>query len=340
MGAERGDYEVLALGEVPLQRGGTLPDARLAFRTWGRLNGARDNCIVFPTYYGGDHEANGRMIGAGKALDPADWFIVVPNLFGNGVSTSPSNAAGAAAGAGFPRVTVLDNVRCQRRLVVEHLGVKEVALATGWSMGALQAYQWAVLYPDLVRALLPFCGAARCWPHNWVFLDSVKSALLADPAFAGGRYAEKPQRGLRAFGRVYAGWAYSQAFFREGLYRRLGFDTLEAFLKHWEDDHAAADANDLLAMLWTWQNADASANDTFGGDFEGALRSIRARTIVMPCDQDLYFTLEENRREAALIPGAVVRPFHSAFGHCAGAPGRIQEEMAFLDQALRELLTR
>lgn len=328
------------LGDLPLQSGEVLPDAKLAFRTWGRLDASAGNCIVFPTYYTGTHDSNARMIGPGRALDPERWFIVVPNLFGNGVSSSPSNTSGARGRAGFPQITVQDNVAAQHRLVTEHLGVRRVALATGWSMGALQAWQWAVSYPDMVERLLPFCGGARCSPHNYVFLEGVKAALKADPSFRGGLYREPPVEGLRAFGRVYAGWAYSQTFFREGLYRHLGFDSIEALLRFWEEDHAAWDANDLLAMLWTWQYADPSANSVHQGDLSRALGAVRAKTIVMPCDQDLYFTLADNAAEAAMVPGAELRPFRSAFGHCAGAPGRFPAEMAFLDQALRDLLAR
>lgn len=332
------DCEVLALGDVPLDSGDTLLDARLAYRTWGRLNAARDNCVVFPTYYTGSHDSNARMIGAGRALDPARWFIVVPNLFGNGVSTSPSNAAPAQRGPRFPRVGIADNVRCQYRLVREHLGVSRVALVTGWSMGAVQSYQWAVDYPDDVACLLPFCGAARCSPHNRVFIEGVRAALRADPVFADGHYACKPVAGLKAFGRVYAGWAYSQAFFREGLYRSLGLDSIDAFLEAWEDEHLVWDANDLMAKFWTWEHADVSAGARFGGNLAAALGSIRARTIVMPGDQDLYFTLQDNRAEAALIPNAELRPLHSPYGHCAGAPGRFPAEMAVVEQAMRDLL--
>jgi homoserine O-acetyltransferase len=335
-----GRLQSFALGDLPLQRGGVLPDARLAYATWGRLNAARDNCIVFPTYYTGNHESNARMIGPGLALDPARWFIVVPNLFGNGVSSSPSNTQGAAGGAGFPRITVHDNVSAQHRLVVDHLGARRVALATGWSMGALQAWEWAVRFPELVQRLLPFCGAARCSPHNFVFLEGLKATLAADANFKGGHYTEQPSAGLRAFGRVYAGWAYSQAFFRESRWRDLGFDSLEALLRFWEEDHLAWDANDLLAMLHTWQQADPSDNEAWNGDFEAALASVQARTLVMPCDRDLYFTLEDNAMEAALVRGSELRPFVSAYGHCAGAPGRFPGEMAFLDAAIRELLAR
>ncbi|MBI1394900.1 MAG: alpha/beta fold hydrolase [Betaproteobacteria bacterium] len=338
--ASDSDHEVFELGDLRLQHGGTLPSARLAFRTWGQLNGRRDNCIVFPTYYTGDHAANARIIGAGHALDPADWFIVVPNMFGNGVSSSPSNTTGHRGGGRFPHVSLLDNVVCQYRLIVQHLGVRRIALATGWSMGGMQAYQWAVLFPDLVERLLPVCATARCWPQNHVFLEGVQAALRADTTFQDGFYTRPPEAGLRAFGRTYAGWAYSAAFFRQKLHEVLGHRTVEELLLAWEDDHLAYDANDLLAMLRTWQNADASANDMYRGNFPRALSSIRARTIVMPCDQDAYFTLPECLHEASLIRDAELRPLRSAYGHCAGAPGRFPDETQFVDEALRDVLAR
>ncbi len=340
------DYTVFELGDVALDSGATLRKARLAYQTYGRLNAARDNCVVFPTYYSGTHRSNARMIGEGRALDPAHWFIVVPNLFGNGLSSSPQLVdapahglpEGTQCGADFPVCSIADNVRCQHRLVFEHLGVRKVALVTGWSMGAVQAYQWAVSYPDVVSALLPFCGAARCSPHNAVFIEGVLAALRADPVYAGGHYTQPPVEGLKAFGRVYAGWAYSQGFFREHRYRELGYATIEDFLIAWEDEHLAWDANNLVTKLATWKSADCSAGERFNGDLARALGSIRARTIVMPCDRDLYFTLEDNALEAGMIPGAELRPLTSVYGHCAGAPGRFADEMAFVDHALRELL--
>jgi homoserine O-acetyltransferase len=327
-----------ALGDLPLQHGGTLKDAELAFRTYGELNAARDNCIVFPTYYTGTHVSNARLIGHGRALDPARWFIVVPNLFGNGISTSPSLAHPTQRGPNFPHVSIQDNVNCQYRLIHDHLGVNRVALATGWSLGAIQAYQWAITYGEYVARLLPFCGAARCAPHNRVFIAGVRAALCADATFADGNYTMPPRAGLKAFGRVYAGWAYSQAFFRAGLYRNLGFNTVEEYLLAWEDEHLVWDANDLLAKLWTWEHADPAIDDRFSGDFARAMSSITARTVVMPCDQDLYFTLEDNRQEAALIKNAELRPIYSPYGHCAGAPGRFAEETELIERTLSELL--
>ena len=235
-----------------------------------------------PTFYTGTHVRNEGYLRALPALDPSRHFIVSVNLFGNGLTSSPSNTAPPFDGPRFPTVTLHDNVACQHRLLTEGLGVKRIALVFGWSMAGCQAYEWGAQFPDLVDAILPFCASARTSPHNQVFLEGVKAALLADCAFAGGDYASPPEAGLRAFGRVYAGWAYSQAFYRERLHRELGFETWEELLVDWERDHLAWDANDLLAKLRTWQLGDISANERYRGDFEGALGAIRARAILVP----------------------------------------------------------
>jgi homoserine O-acetyltransferase len=324
------------LGDVPLQSGETLRDARIAYATHGELSAEGDNAVLFPTYYGGTHRENARLVGAGRALDPSRWFIVIPNLFGNGVSSSPSNHAPQPAER-FPRVTIFDNVMCQERLL-RALGVRSLRLAMGWSMGAQQAFHHAALFPDRVRSLLAICGSARTSPHNFVFLEGVKAALLADPDFDAGRYLTPPRRGLAAFGRVYAGWAYSQAFFRDRLYEKLGHASVEALLLAWEADHLASDANDLLCVLGSWQAADISQNRTFGGDFARALAAITARAIVMPSSTDLYFPPEDSRREVSGMRSAELRPLQSDFGHVAGGPDRHAPDTAFVENAIRELL--
>jgi homoserine O-acetyltransferase len=227
------DHQVFALGDVELQSGTVLPDAKLAYKTAGQLSAAQDNAVVIPSYYTGKHWDNEAYFGAGKALDPDRHFIILTNLFGNGLSSSPSNTPPPHDGPRFPDCTLYDNVACQQRLLSEALGVEQVALVAGWSMGAMQAYQWAAQYPDRVGSILPICGSAKCSPHNFVFLDSVKVALQADSAWQGGDYDEPPAAGLKAFARVYAGWAFSQTFYREGLYRKLGFDTIEDLMVDW-----------------------------------------------------------------------------------------------------------
>jgi homoserine O-acetyltransferase len=207
-------------------------------------------------------------------------------------------------------------------------------------MGAQQAYHWGALFPEMVERIAPVCGTAKTTPHNFVFLEGVKAALTADQAWQDGWFASPPLRGKRAMARVYAGWGLSQAFYREELWRKLGYSSLEDFLiVDWEGGFAG-DANDLLAMLWTWQHADISANEIYGGDLKKALGSIRALAFVMPGETDLYFTVEDNRREVALMPRAELRSIPSIWGHRAGNPRSNLEDFAFIRKAVQELLAR
>ena len=192
------DYEIFDLGDVRLQRGATLRDCKLAYKTFGKLSAAKDNAIVYPTWYSGQHYDNEWLVGSGMALDPDKYFIIIPNMLGNGLSSSPSNTPEPYNGSRFPLVTACDNVRVQHRLVTEKFGIKKLPLVTGWSMGALQTFHWGALYPDMVERIAPFCGSAKCSRHNFVFLEGVKAALTADAAFMDGWYKEKPAKGLRA----------------------------------------------------------------------------------------------------------------------------------------------
>ena len=334
------DYEIFDLGNLVLQSGATLRGARLAYKTFGQLNGAKDNVIVFPTFYGGQHYQNEAIIRPGQALDPGKYFIVVPNMLGNGLSSSPSNTPSPYDRARFPGVSLYDNVSSQHRLVTERFGIEKIALVVGWSMGAQQTYQWGSLYPDMVERIAPICGSAKTSRHNFVFLEGVKAALTADDAWANGWYEKPPLKGLRAMGRVYAGWAVSQAFYREEVYLDIGYSSLEDYLvAFWEGRRLEADANNFLAMLWTWQNADISANDIYQHDFVRALGSIKAKAIVMPGRTDLYFPPEDNEYEVSHMPNAEFRPIESIWGHLAGGPGFNPTDAAFVDEALKELLS-
>ncbi|WP_438998155.1 alpha/beta fold hydrolase [Variovorax beijingensis] len=332
------DYEIFDLGDVPLQRGATLRNAKLAYKTYGKLDADKGNVIVYPTWYSGQHYDNEWLIGPGMALDPGKYFIIVPNMLGNGLSSSPSNTPEPYNLSRFPDITLYDNVRLQHRLVTEKFGIERIALVTGWSMGAQQTNQWGCLYPDMVQRIAPFCGSARTAPHNIVFLEGVKAALTADAAWNGGWYSAPPSKGLRAVGRVYAGWGLSQPFYMQELWRELGFSSLEDFLVgFWEGFFLQKDANNLLAMLWSWQHGDISDNPVFKGDFKKALGAIKARAIVMPAERDLYFPVADNEWEVSHMPNAECRPIPGVWGHFAGG-GSSPVDTRFIDTALKELL--
>jgi homoserine O-acetyltransferase len=333
------DYKIFDVGDLALQSGILFRRAKLAYKTYGTLAPDKSNAILYPTSYSAQHYDTEWLIAPDRVLDPSRWFVIIPNMFGNGLSSSPSNSVAPFERDRYPRVTICDNVRAQHRLVTELFGIERLALVYGWSMGGQQAYHWGALYPDMVERLCVVCGSARTAPHNFVFLEGVKAALTADPLWRDGWFAEKPIRGLRAVARVYAGWALSQAFYREELWKGLGHPSLEDFLvADWEGNFLRRDANNLLAQLWTWQHADISANELYGGDLTKALGAIRARTLVMPGETDLYFTVADNALEAKRMPNAELRPIPSIWGHRAGNPALNPKDMAFIRTAVQELL--
>jgi homoserine O-acetyltransferase len=332
------DYEIYDLGDFELQSGATIRDAKLAYKTYGRLNEDKSNAIVYPTWYSGQHYDNEWLIGEGMTLDPAKQFIIIPNMFGNGLSSSPSNTPPPYDRARFPNVTFYDNIRAQHQLVTEHLGISRIPLVTGWSMGAGQSFQWAVSYPDMVERIAPFCGSARTSEHNIVFLEGVKAALTADAAWKHGWYDEQPWTGLRAVGRVYAGWGLSQAFYWHRVYKQMGYTSLEDFLvAFWEGFFLVKDANNLLTMLWTWQQGDVGKTPGFNGDTAAALASIKAKALVMPAAKDLYFPPEDEEWEVSQMKNAELRVIPGVWGHFAGG-GANPVDTKYIDDALKELL--
>lgn len=322
---------------VELLSGATLPRVRLAFATCGTLNARRDNAILFPTWFSSTHHKNAWLIGPGKALDPSRHFIVCVDLLGNGLSSSPSNTAAPFDGPRFPAVHILDNVRLQRRLLAERFGIDLLQLVVGRSLGAQTAFQWAASFPSQVGRMFALCGSARTTPHNYAFIDSIKAALQADCRWNGGDYDSPPLAGLRAVGRAYAAWAMSPEYYRSGLHLREA-DTLDAYLeRRWADNFIHSDANDLLAMMRTWQTADIGADPQFGGDWQRALAAITCPAIVMPSRTDQYFPPEDSAQAVAGMPRAELRILDSVWGHRAGSPGSDPADIATVEAAIAEL---
>lgn len=332
------EYEIFDLGDVTLQSGVTLPSAFLAYKTYGRLNEKKDNVIVYPTAFGDQHVQNEWLIGDGMALDPQKYFIIVPNLLGNGLSSSPSNTPPPFDRANFPQVTIYDNVTFQHRLVTEKFGIQKIALVVGWSMGGIQAFQWGASYPDMVERIAPFAGVAKTWPQTYVVLGGMKAALMAAVRFDSSKLDGLTSADMRAVGHVYAGWGVSQAFYREEIYRDMGFSSLADFMAGvWEDSFMKMDPHNVLAMLWTGQHADISANPAYNGDFDKALGSIKAHACIMPGSTDLFCPADDNEYEAKLIPHAVFKPIESIWGHFAGR-GINPPDNQFIDDNLKHLL--
>ncbi|MDS3861697.1 alpha/beta fold hydrolase [Thermosynechococcaceae cyanobacterium BACA0444] len=332
--------ETYTIPNFQLQCGAVLSEAKIAYQTYGELNADRSNVILYPTSYGAHHSDIDWLIGTDRILDHSRWFIVIPNMFGNGLSSSPSNCSECQlAESGF-WFTHIDNVQAQRQLLKDVFGIEKLALVYGWSMGAQQAYHWGALFPGQVERIAALCGTAKTTDHNRIFLESLRAALTADPAWDGTKFTATPDRGYKAFARIYASWAASQAFYRAKIYLDLGYKTLEEYLQQaWEASYRKRDPHNLIAMLDTWLRCDVSDNPIFKGDYEQALKSISAKTLVMPATTDLYFTPEDCAAEANLIPNAEYLPIPSIWGHRAGNPYQNREDETYINLALRSFLS-
>lgn len=332
-------FQTFNAGDVVLQSGRTFPAMQIAYQTYGTLNADRSNVIVYPTSFSAQHTDTQWLIRDGGILDSSRYFVIIPNLFGNGLSSSPSNTPWPLIGDRYPHVTYYDAVRVQQRLVRELFGIERVKLVYGWSMGSMQAYHWATAFGDLVERIAVVCGSARCAAHNSVFLDAVRTGLTADPAYVDGVFRERPVRGFRAMGRLYAAMALSQEFYRDEMWRGIGYSSLEDFLvRQWETTFSRRDPSDLLSQIWTWQHGDISNDPRFNGDLAAALNSISARVLLMPCDHDMYFRVEDNRRELAHLRHGELKPIESVWGHRAGNPAQSPADAEFLRAAIAELL--
>src|SRR5258708_24385714 len=208
--------EIHRFGAVTLRSGAVLADAFIRFETHGQLNQDRSNVVLVLTWFCATHVQAGWLIGADRALDPARLFIIVVNLFGNGQSSSPSDSSLHGTGAGFPLVSILDNVDLQRRLLGERLGIERVALIVGRSMCAEVALQWGAFHPQATKAIIAIEGSARTTPHNQVFLEAVRLALMLDPEWRQGRYHAQPMAGRRLRGTLFDRRAMSPNFYPQG----------------------------------------------------------------------------------------------------------------------------
>lgn len=334
------NVQTFEAGDVVTQSGITLKGAKIVYATYGTLAPDKSNVIVYPTSYSANHTEIDWLIKPGGILDPTKYFIVIPNMFGNGYSTSPSNVAPPLDKGRYPGVTVYDNVVTQRRMMREVFGVEKMKAVYGWSMGGQQAYHWGALFPEAAGRIICSCTSAKTSEHNKVFLEGVRAALTADEAFQDGWFHRTPVRGFRAMARVYAGWAISQTWYREKVYLTQGFSSLEDFLVHgWEANYfLRRDANNLLAQLWTWQNGDISANDKYKGDFKAALKGITCPALVTPGDHDLYFQVADNEIEVAGMPNAKLVPIKSIWGHRAGNPSANPEDERFVAKVVNDFL--
>jgi homoserine O-acetyltransferase len=218
--------------------------------------------------------------------------------------------------------------------------VKHLQAVIGFSMGAQQAFQWAVSYPDYMDRIVATSGTAKTYGHGIVRLESEITALTTDEAFKGGDYTAEPEKGIQAFSIVWTAWLFSQEWWRQELWRteEPAGTTFAQVVEHYKTQFIpGADANDLILQMHTWEKNNVGSTPGFGGDEQKALRSIKAQVLYMPSETDLYFPLTDARYETQFIPHCTLLPIPSLWGHPAGA-GASPADERFLNQHIAAFL--
>ncbi|GBL13348.1 homoserine O-acetyltransferase [Microcystis aeruginosa NIES-1211] len=312
---EQKSLEIFDLGDFRLISGLTLPNAKLAYRTHGTLNEAKDNAILFPHFLAGSPDSLEMYIGENRPLDPRKYFIILPALFAGGLSSSPSNTPMPFQKGAFPETHIADDVIAQHRLLTEVFGIRELQLVLGWSVGALQTYEWAVRFPDMVKRAASIAGAAKPSPWTLIWLRTViEEPITSHPAWNDGFYNDPQalQSALRHVGHGAAMTLPQVGFYRDEVWRSLGFASVNDFVvRFWEAFWLPLDPNNLVAQARKTITADPSG----GGDLAEALGRIKAKMFVFAFTGDRMFQPEECKVDAQRIPNAQFREIGGVSGH-------------------------
>jgi homoserine O-acetyltransferase len=264
------------LGDFKLESGEVVKGCRVGYRTFGALDGERSNAVLFTTWASGTTEQLASNFGPGRLVDTSRFYVVAVDALGNGVSSSPSNSA-AQPRMKFPRFNVRDMVETQHTLLTKVLGINHLRAVMGISMGGMQTFQWLVSYPDFMERAIPIVGSPRLAPYDLLLWQAQIDAIMNDPAWRGGEYAENPARAAEyEFGALIL---TTPAEFNRRMTREKFFAELE---------HAKTvkgfDANDKIRQDQAMMAHDVSA--PFGGSMERAAAAVRARVLVVVAAQD------------------------------------------------------
>jgi homoserine O-acetyltransferase len=306
-----------------LRSGAELPAYDIAYETYGELNAARSNAVLVCHALNASHHVAGfyqnqpenqgwwdNLVGPGKPLDTNRFFVVGSNYLGSCFgSTGPASvnpATGKPWGADFPVVTVEDWVESQARLA-DRLGIDSFAAVIGGSLGAMQALQWSLSYPERVRHALVIAAAPKLSPQNIAFNEVARQAIMTDPDFHGGHYYDRgvvPTRGLRIarmIGHItyLSGEAMAEKFGRLLRRKALGFDfdidfEVESYLRYQGDKFSTYfDANTYLRITKALDYFDPAGD--FEGNLSAALARARAQFLVVSFNSDWRFPPSRSR---------------------------------------------
>jgi homoserine O-acetyltransferase len=196
------DLKIGSIGDLPLENGQTIRECKIAYRTFGTLNSARSNAVLFPTWFSGTTHDLAALIGPGKLLDSPSSFIITVDALGDGASSSASNST-LQPRMNFPKFSIRDMVESQHRLITQVLHINHLRAVMGISMGGTQTFQWITAYPSFMDRAIPIVGSTRLTSYDLLLWNSEARAIETDSTWLQGNYKSVP-RGMSVVADIHA----------------------------------------------------------------------------------------------------------------------------------------
>ena len=310
LGAQEGSQRFASLGDLKLESGEVIHDCRIGYRTYGQLNAAKSNAILFPTWFGGTTEQLAGNFSSGGMIDTGRYFVIAVDAIGNGVSTSPSNSR-TQPRMKFPRFSIRDMVESQHRLATEVLHLNHLRAVMGISMGGMQTFEWMTRYPDFMDRAIPIVGSPRLMPFDVLLWQAEIHAIEADPNWKHGDYTGRPAAAMRTVSDISNLALTTPAWYGR---QNAGKDMSAVLASAGKAQLDQVDTNDHYRQLQAMLGQDVFRR--FGGDPKRAAKAIKAGVTVIVATQDHMVNPGPAREFAGVLKAPIVE-LNGDCGHIA-----------------------
>lgn len=335
-----------------LESGEKISSITVAYQTFGNLNNERSNVIMVNHALTGNAHIAGKideeeierckpfpyltkynkmfkgkegwwspLIGSGKALDTDKYFVICSNVLGSCYGTTgPTDidpVSGKTFGLNFPKISVRDMVKVQKELF-DYLNIPFIKLAIGGSLGGMQIFEWAIMFPEMIKSIMPIASSVGHSPWAMGLNEVSRNAIKNDTDWNNGNYTTQPQKGLSLARKIAMLTYRSYSSFEEKFGRKKQNDDMfevESYLNY--QGHKLCerfDANTYLYLSEAMDNHDVGFNRN---GIENALKKISCKTEIVGIDSDILYPVEEQKKIASMIPNATYSEIVSLHGHDA-----------------------
>ena len=339
---------------LKLESGKSLDSVTVAFQTFGNLNEEKTNVILvnhaltgnahvagiisndelensksIPQLYRYNKMYLGKegwwspLIGAGKAIDTDNYFVICPNVLGSCYGTTGPTDINEKTkqpfAMNFPLITVRDMVKVQKKLFDE-LGIKKIKMAIGGSLGGMQVLEWAIMYGNFIESIMPIATSTGHSPWAIGLNEASRNAIINDPSWNNGNYTAQPEAGIKLARKIamitYRSFeSFNKKFGRKVKNKKENYFEVESYLDY--QGTKLTNRFDANAYLYLSKAMDLHDIGENRGGIQRALGEIKSKTLCVGISSDILYPAKEQKEIAAQIPNAKYSEINSLHGHDA-----------------------